>query len=208
MPRDLDPNCQAVIDSSGTVDSRREDHTAVIITLADEAGTVLRFATGQVQVGEDLFLGKLRENDPLKLSLLPSQDGCTLRVDNTDKIFGQQLTSAGDALDGATAVLGLIIKDMISGEAWFDPKMHGDIIAGQIDEKEVQLNFIGDIYAAQVIGVTIASEFPYQSLPPASAITVSRDPNDLLDPNRSADGGLPLVKGRIPDDPSLGFLQV
>lgn len=210
MARILDPDCQAVIDSSGTVDSRREDHTAVIITLSDEDETVVRFATAEIEVGDDVFLGKLAENDPLRLSLQPSQDGCTLKVDNTDKVFGQQLTSASEALDGATALLGLIIKDKVSGDTWFDPKMPGDIIAGQIDEKEVLQNFIGEIYAGRVVGESIASVFPYQSTPATSGVAAGGgDPNDLLDPNRGNDGsGLILIRGRLPDDPDRGFLLV
>jgi hypothetical protein len=194
------------------VDSRREDHTAVIITLGildeDDEPIVLRLATGERQVGDDLFLGKLRENDPLKLSLLPAQDGCTLKVDNTDMLFGQQLTSASEALDGATAILGLIIVDKDTGDAWFDPKMPGDIIGGQVDEIEVPLNFIGEIYAAQVIGETDASVFPYQSTPAANGV-ITGDPDDLRDPNRDpGSGDIFPIRGRLPDDPTLGFLHV
>lgn len=208
MARELNPECQAVIDSSGTVDSRRSDHTAVIITLGDDEGTVLRFATAEIEVGEDVFQGLLGESDPLKLSLQPAQDGCTLKITNVNMVFGRQLTAASSALDGATAILGLIIVDKVTGEAWFDPKMPGDIIAGQVDENEVLINFVGEIYAAQVVGETIASVFPYQSTPATTGVVSGGgDPNDLLDPNRGGGGDdLIFIRGRLPDDGRLGFL--
>ena len=193
MARILDPDLQALIDSG-----HRADHAAVIITLGD--ATVLRFATGRQQVGADLYLGELGENDPLKMSLQPTQDGCTLKVQNVDKVFGQQIASADTALNGATAMLGLIFVDEDSGDAWFDPKMPGDIIAGEVSENEVQLNFIGDIYAAQVVGDTIASVFPYQSTP---AAFIAVDPNDIRDPNDPFDIG--PRHGRLLGD---GFLQM
>jgi hypothetical protein len=194
MARQLTALLQALIDTG-----HREDHTAIILTLGD--GTVLRFATGNIQVGTDLYLGELAENDPLKMSLQPAQDGCTLKVQNVDKVFGQTLTSISNALDGATAMLGLAFKDKDSGNTWFDPKMPGDIIAGEINETEVQLNFVGDIYAAQVVGETIASVFPYQT--PPSALVIS-DPNDIRDPNDPF--GIGPGHGRLPGH--LGFLPV
>jgi hypothetical protein len=199
MPRTLDTDLQALIDTG-----HREDHTAVVLTLGD--GTVLRFATGQQLVGSDLFVGELKENDPLKMNLTPQQDGCTLNVQNVDMVFGRQLTAALDKLDGATAVLGLIIVNPDNGQAWFDPKMPGDIISAAIDENQVQLNFIGDIYIAQVVSETIASVFPYQTPPVASGIVAS-DPNDILN-GPPIGPSIGVGGGRLPDDPGMGFIGV
>lgn len=198
MPRDLPEELQALIDSG-----HRKDHTALILTLGD--GTVLPFATATIQVGVDEFLGVLGQSDALKTSLDATRlDGCTLKVQNVDMVFGRQLTSASDKLDGATAILGIIFEDEDTGETWFDAKMPGDIIAGEVNENEVQLNFIGDLYASQISGVTISSVFPYQNVQLTTRV-IAADPNDLRDPNDLGDG---QKKGRLPDDPSLGFLHV
>jgi hypothetical protein len=198
MPRTLPVALQALIDSG-----HRKDHTALILTLA--SGVVLRFATATIQVGDDLFQGVLGQSDPLKTSLDATRmDGCTLKVQNVDMVLGRQLTSASTALDGATAILGVIFQNEDTGETWFDPKMPGDIIAGEVNENEVQLNFICDLYASQIAGVTISSVFPYQNAQLISRVALP-DRNDLGDPNDTGDGH---KRGRLPDDPFLGFLHV
>lgn len=322
MPRSLPTWVEDIIATG-----HREDHTAIQLTLGildeEEEPIVLYFATGFVEVNDpdvQVYQAELRENDPLRLSLQPAQDGCTLKVQNVDTVFGQQLTSASDALDGATAILGLIIIERASGsltfaanpanndtlpalngfnaivfkavagdfpeiqigadlaatlaelaaqleqadgsdldnepllgfgyyadgtrlvivaheagtagnaftlgtntanitrsgatlagggDAYFDPKVPGDIVAGAVDENQVDLNFIGEIYSAQVVGETWAADFPFQNAPGSTAappIILVGDPNDLRDPNDP--DGLRLIKGRLPDDPNLGFLTV
>lgn len=187
----------------------REDHTAIELTLA--TGPSVYFATGLIEVNDpevQLYQAELRESDPLKMDLAQAQDGCTVRIQNVDMVFGQLLTSAGDALDGATAILGLIIVDPATGDAYFDPKMPCDVIADAVDEKEVPLNLIGEIYAAQVVGETWASDFSFLNAPGSTAAPpiIVADPNDLRDPNDPF--GIGPNRGRLPDDPSLGFLHV
>lgn len=217
MPRTLDSDLQALIDTG-----HRADHTAVVLTLGDAGPTVLHFATGQQLVGSDLYLGELKESDALKMSLStvgpsgnPQVDGCTLKIQNVDMVFGRQLTAASDALDGATAMLGLIFVNPDTGQTWFDPKMPGDIIGGAIDENEVPLNFVADIYASDVVGETIASVFPYQTPPVVSGIVVS-DPNDIPVGGGGDVGGGGLNggglgggggRGRLPDL-GPGFLPI
>jgi hypothetical protein len=322
MPRTL-PTWVKDIIASG----HREDHTAIQLTLGildeEDNPIVLYFATGLIEVNDpeiQLYQADLDESDPLKMDLQTTQDGCTVNVQNVDLIFGQQLTSATDALDGATAILGLIVVARSSGSltfaanpvdgntlpalngfntiifkaaagdfpeiqigadlattlatlaaalneadgadpdnasllgfeyfaadtrltivaiaggsggdsftlgantanitrsgatltggdnAYFDPKIPCDVIAGAVEEKKVPLNLIGEIYAAQVVGETWASDFPFMNAPGSTAappVIVTVDPNDIRDPNDP--NGTGLIRGRLPDDPIHGFLSI
>ena len=170
--RILDPALQALLDS-GTC----EDHTTLVITLGD--GTVLRFATAELLIGGHTFLANLKPSDPLKMSLTSVIDSTVVRVQNVDKVFGQQLTGISNALDGATGMLGtaFIAAD---GTIYHDDKMPGDIIAGLVDETvdppECPIKFVGDIYAGNLVGDTIAAVFPWNTAPPT---TITTDPNDI-----------------------------
>ena len=180
MPRTLDPELQALI-NIGHVES----HTAAKITLGDD--TVLLFATGEFQIGDDLYLPELKEIEALKMSLTQAIDRAAIKVQNVTRVFGQQLTSATDLLDGATAMLGIAFRKQDGTGPWyFDEKMPGDLIAGQIDENEVPLNFVGETYGAQVVGETVASVFPYQQ--ERTPFTNFTDPNDLVNPNPVSGG--------------------
>jgi hypothetical protein len=176
MSRTLDPDFQALIDTG-----HFERHTAVVITLGDDDETVLRFARSETPVGVDVFLALLGESDPLRMSLQgQATDRQGLKAQNLDGILGQQLTGISNALEGATAVLGVIFQDQDHlGPIFYDEKMPGDIVAGAVDRQWAELNFVGDLYGGQIVGVTVGAAFPYQqTVAPAQVLL---DPNDLRD---------------------------
>lgn len=181
MGRALDPDLQALIDGGHV-----ESHTAARITLGDD--TVVRFATGEFEVGEEFYSGEIDEMEPLKMSLTNAIDRTQIKIQNVTRVFGQQLTSAMDRLDGATAMLGIAFRNQNGVGPWyFDEKIPGDVLAGQIDENQVPLNFVGETYGAMIVGETVASVFPYQQeRTPFSGFS---DPNDLVNPNPGGSGG-------------------
>lgn len=187
MPRTLDPALQTLIDSGHC-----EDHTTLVLTLGN--GTVLRFATAGMLIDGHTFLAELKDNDAFKMSLAQATDRTNLKAQNVDKVLGQTLLGIADALEGATAMLGIAFIDD-EGTIYHDDKMPGDVIAGAIDESEVQLRFVGDIYGAQVVGETVASVFPYESTP--SSTVPDRDPDDIGPWRDPADDGGGR-RGRLP----------
>jgi hypothetical protein len=170
--RILDPELQALLDTGVC-----EEHTTLVITLGD--GTVLRFATAELLIDGHTFLANLKPSDSLKMSLSNVIDSTVLRVQNVDKVFGQQLTGISNALDGSSGMLGIAFIDG-EGTIYHDDKIPGEIIAGLVDETtdppECPIKFVGDIYAGQLVGDTIASIFPWSTAPPTVATT---DPNDI-----------------------------
>ena len=189
MSRVLDPELQALIDSGHC-----EDHTAVVITLGDGT-TILRLATAEVNVDGDLFLANLKETEGLKMSLTRAYDRTKLSAQNVDKVLGQQLTGMTNSLEGATAMLGHIFIDPRTGTVYYDEKLPGDILTGQVDEETVELSFVADIYGGMVVGDTVGSVFPYQDPTPAEDHI---DPNDLIDPNDRWHWWLEDDFGRLP----------
>lgn len=191
MPRDhLSADLLALINSG-----HAEDHTCVVITLGD--GTILRFSTAALTIGADTFLANLGASDGLKMSLTVAIDRLGLKAQNVDTILGQQITSVSNALEGATAVLGIAFRKQDGSGPWYyDEKMPGDLLTGAVDETWVELPFVGDIYGAQVVGETVGSVFPYQDVIPIESRV---DPNDipggpLDDPDTMPRRG----RGRIP----------
>src|SRR5882724_1461215 len=151
--RDLDPALQALLDS-GTC----EEHTTIVITLGD--GTLLRFATAELLIDGHTFKANLKASDVLSMSLTKAIDSMVLRVQNVDMVFGQQLTGITNALNGATAMLGIVFIDKL-GNQYYDEKVPGDIIAGAVDETvdppECPIMFVAEMYAGFINGDTIAS---------------------------------------------------
>lgn len=146
MPRVLDADFQALIDSG-----HAEDHTCVVITLGN--GTPLKFSTAALTAGANTFLGNLGESEGLKMTLTVAIDRIGLKAQNVDKILGQQITSVSNALEGATAVLGIAFRNQDGSGPWYyDEKMPGDLMTGGVDEQWVELSFVADIYGAQVVG--------------------------------------------------------
>jgi hypothetical protein len=171
-----------------------EDHTCVVITLGD--ATILRFSTAKLSVGADAFLGNLGPSDGLKMSLTVAIDRTGLKAQNVDKILGQQITSVSNALEGATAVLGIAFRNQDGSGPWYyDEKMPGDLLTGAVDEQWVEFSFVGDIYGAQVVGETVASVFPYQDATPIENLV---DPNDLPGGGDDGDIGPRPGRGRLP----------
>lgn len=193
MPRTLDPAAQELIDG-GHVD----DHTAVVITLG--TGTVLRFATAGFIYGGNTWLGVLEETGTFKMNNdVQAVDRAMLKVTNVDLAFGQEVTSASEALEGATAMLGYAFRAQDGSGPWYyDEKMPGDIVAGAVDENIVELSFIGDIYAGQIVGEIVSEVFPYQQ--ESGARLRPSDPNDLPVPD-----DIPRGPGRFPDTREPGF---
>lgn len=204
MSRVLDPDLQALIDAAALQLANYETHTAIVLTLGD-GSAVLYFSTALETVGANVFQAELDESDPLKMSLDGlAFDSQGLKVQNVSQVFGQQLTSASEALEGATAVLAMIFKDVDTDEVFYDEKMPGDVMAGAVSQNVAELPFVAEIYAAQVVTDTIASVFPYQNAP--AIAPVLGDPNDLLDPNNLPGvGGIRFGGGRLPTDPGFGF---
>lgn len=200
MSRVLDPELQALIDGGHC-----EDHTAIIITLGDDSVVHLATAAAVAEVDgeEESFAAQLKESDGLQMSLTSESDNQQLRIQNVDKLFGQQLTSVSNALEGATAELGHIFRNPDTGAVYYDPKMPGEVMSGAVTENAVDLPFVGDIYAAQVVTDPIAAVFPYQN-PPATGPNLDRDPDDTRDPN---DPSRMPWKGRLPGDTGFLFLH-
>ena len=190
MSRTLSAEAQALL-NTGHIEGR----TAVVITLGN--GTVLRLSSAEFTIDGQLFTADLEETDALKMGLdTTAVDRTTLKIQNVDKLFGQQLTGASDALEGATAMLGFAFREANNPNApWFyDEKMPGDIIAGAVDQNRVELKFLADIYGALVVGETVSSVFPYQQ---EKAIAPRVDPNDLPGGGGGEDGENPRRRGRL-----------
>lgn len=203
MARELDPDLVTLINSGSC-----EDHTTLVLTLGDGV-TVLRLATAELLIDGETFTAALKDSQGLKMSLDRVTDRIMLVVQNVDTVFGQLITASESALEGATGVLGIAFVDG-GGTVFYDEKLSGDVIAGAIDENEVELNFVADIYAALVVGETVASVFPYMATPPTEIVT---DPNDLGpggDPGGDSFGGFGIGNGgginggRLPP-PMRGF---
>lgn len=195
MPRTLETELQTLIDSGHC-----EEHTTLVLTLGD--ATVLRLATAELLIDGHTFAGVLGESDALSMSLTRATDRASLKVQNVDTLLGQQLLGTADALEGATAMLGMaFISDDVT--VYHNDKMPGDMLTGAIDENEVELRFVGEIYGAQIVGESVSVVFPYEA-PAAALLPNFTDPNDIPhgDPIRPRP---PTGGGRIPDYPG-GFL--
>ena len=171
MSRSLEAGLTTLINSGHC-----EDHTVLTITLGD--GTVLRFATASLVISGNTYLANLGESDALKMSLTQALDRMNLKAQNVDKALGQTILGIPTALEGASAMLGVAVKAQDgSGPLYYDDKMPGDLLAGEIDEQWVNLTFVGDLYAGQVIGELVSQIFPYQQ--DSQPTQTLRDPNDI-----------------------------
>lgn len=190
MPRDLDPELEALI-ASGTF--RR--WPAIVITLG--TGTVLRFSRAEFEAGGHTFQPKLGDAGTLRMSLAgQSSDRQEFEISNLDLVLGQQVIAA-EALDGATAMLATAFQHSSgAGPVYYVEKMPGDITTAPISREKVKLAFVGELYGTIIAGEHVGAIFPYQQ----DAVTAPirrfpNDPDDIPDPN---DDGTGRRGGRLP----------
>lgn len=136
--------------------------TTIQIKLGDDS--TLNLSTGDCEVGELTFLGKLAPVDALNLELRKTVEGITLKISNVTKVLGQTLINTPNILDGLTAILGCYFEDQ-EGNKWHDEKMEGEIQVGQIDGDWINIFFISKPDAVIYGGIVIADAFPDSEIP-------------------------------------------
>ena len=177
MARDLNQNLVAAL-------SRCTRRSTLTVTLGD--GTVLNFATAEIEFGDTLYLGKLAPVDALNLELTTATEGVNLRVSNITLDLGRNLINTPDVLSGTNAVFGVYFFDPDTGNEFHDPKIAGEIEVGDIDGDWINLFFKSKVHAARYTGVQIAAAFPFQADPEIAPIPAQF--NDIENVPQSAGG--------------------
>ncbi|MGI8468262.1 MAG: hypothetical protein ACR2N3_07400 [Pyrinomonadaceae bacterium] len=153
------------------------EHCTVYETLYLElaAGTILRFATGEVVIGGNTYLGELKITSPLRMSLTKAADNISMEISNVTLALGQALISQPRALDGSFAVVGAYFKNNTTGEEFHDEKICGEIVASQIDGDKILISFLSETDAARYQGDLISEKFPNAELQRQSAAAPVED---------------------------------
>ena len=192
MGRVLDPALQALIDraraDSGAPAGLRQVFT-LDVQLND--GTEIHLATAPVTVGDNLYAPILAEPGVLRLSMFADDDAQAPKVSNVDPSFGETLCAAVNALDGARATSGVLFVNDAGGVQWFDERLPGELLGGEVTEEAVPFDLVDELYAITVAGERVVDIHPFRQAP---APAVRPDPND------NAPGGLPRP------DPAGGWM--
>lgn len=184
MPRDhLETELEDAIDGC----HRR---TTIQIILGDDS--TLNLSTGDCEVGELTFLGKLAPVDALNLELTSAFEGISLQISNVGKTLGQTLINTPDILSGTKAILGCYFEDPQTGDKWHDEKMDGEIEVGDIDGDWINIFFKSKPDAAVYGGIVIADAFPESAIPDEELpdVTVNQIYNDINPSNVERKNGL------------------
>lgn len=201
MARDhLDPDLQTTIDSGHI-----RQHSCVDITLSD--GTPLHFATSEEMVGAVSYLAQLDPPSPLRMGLSNESDSTEFKVQNVDMAMGQALTGVARRFDGAEAMLGTVFVNDATEEKWYDPRIPGELVQGDVIREHVAFKFVDWVSARVIAGRAVAEEFPWRdpvaenpgAVPPGTIPTV--DPDLVTPPGRGPGGG-----GRYPSPVPMEIL--
>lgn len=178
--------------------------TALRITLG--GGQELLFATGEFDLGGELFLGKISVKDALTLDLTSAQEGQQFNISNVELSLGHLLINTPNVLDNCAASVYGYHKNKETGEEFLDEKMFGEIRTSDIDGELIDAKFVGDVDAAGVYqGELIAGDFPDAQIEQINAPSAPVF-NDIV----NVDNGDPGYYGRYPvaDDPFNGGMYV
>lgn len=198
MPRELRPELEALIESGHC-----NWHTTVDLVLTGDVEVHL--SSGEILVDRfgvnRQYLAKLRNIQPLDMSVAPEVDQIIFDAANVDMVMGQTLTGATRRLDGARAIVGTLFidrddSDFDAGQHICDPRMSGELVSGEVGEENVSFALISDVDVVIIAGRTIASEFQWRE--PVSVAPLF-DPSDI--PGHPGDGGdtEPGRRGRYGD---------
>jgi hypothetical protein len=162
-----------------------------------KSGEELHLATAPVTIGDNLYAPVLKEPGVVKLSAFADDDSQALKVSNVEYEFGQALTGAENALDGARATSGLLFVDDEGGGQWYDERMPGELLAGEVTEEAVSFDLVDELYAVVVAGERVVDVHPFRQ-PPAPV--VRPDPNDTIGRPPFTGPGVTLPGGLDPGD--------
>lgn len=187
MPREVHPTLQALIDTGHC-----NWHSTVDVELKGEEEPLL-LSTGQLLLGDNQYTSNLVDVSEFSMGLDVEVDEVEFDAQNTDYVMGQTLTGFDNPLAGARGILGLIFINRLTQAKFYDAKMQGEIVTGEVGDEVVQFQIISDPDITAIAGRTIAAEFPWRE--PIHVNPVG-NPDDLIPP-----GGFPGRGGRDPGDP-------
>lgn len=169
MPREVHPNLQALIDSGHC-----NQHSAIDVILKD--GTTFYLSTGELLVGIKQYKADIDDIGEFSMSLDPEVDEIEFDVQNIDYLMGRTLTGFDTPLAGAEGILGIIFINPTTLAIFYDAKMKGEIITGEVSDTVVEFQLASKPDVVYVSGRAIASEFPWRE--PVHVVP-SFNPNDL-----------------------------
>lgn len=192
MARELDEALQALI-AAARANAPDPKGLRQVFTLHVQMndGTELYLATAPVTINGKTYTPILAEPGVLRLSMFADDDTQEPKVSNVEPSFGQTLCSAVNRLDGARATSGVLFIDDATGAQWWDERLPGELLGGEVTEERVPFDLVDEVYAITVAGVRVVDIHPFRQPPPTSA---RPDPNDNLP------GGLPQP------DPTGGWM--
>lgn len=171
MGRDLDAGLQTLLSTRPGGPCR----PVFTLDVQLQDGTELHLATRAVTVGATIYNPLLDTVGPLILGLFGDDDSQEFKVSNVDPTFGQALTGQVNMLDGARATGGVVYVNTETSQQWYDERIPGELLAGEVTERTVAFDLVDEVYATDVAGELATEVFPFRQ-PPAPA--VRPDPND------------------------------
>jgi hypothetical protein len=119
-------------------------------------------SSGDEIVSGTNYLPKLEEIEPLEMELTRGNDQIQYKVENVDQLMGQSVTGATNELNGARGIVGVVFINEETGAVEIDKKMPGQVLVGDITDKDVSMKLISDVDAVIISGRTFASAFPWR----------------------------------------------
>lgn len=186
MGRDLDPELDALIQASvASADDPATLRQVFTLDVQLNDGTELHLSTQPVEMNGNLYSPILKEPGVLRLTLFADDDTQDVKVSNVEPQFGQTLTGAQNVLDGARATSGVLFIDVATADQWFDERLPGELIAGEVDEEKVDFGLVDELYAIIVAGERVIDVHPFRQ-PPAPEVRpdpVDNAPTSLPNPD-------------------------
>lgn len=192
MARELDAALAALI-TAARADADDPKGLGQIFTLHIQMndGTELYLATAPCEIGGHTYTPILAEPGLLRLSMFSDDDTQEPKVSNVEPSFGQTLCSAVNRLDGARATSGVLFRDEETGAEWWDERLPGELLGGEVTEERVPFDLVDEVYAITVSGERVVDIHPFRQ----PAATAARP-----DPNDNQPGGL------LQPDPVAGWM--
>lgn len=177
MARDLSSALAALIASGDC-----KQYQTLDVLLAD--GTPLHLSSKPVTVGTTVYQPVLDEVEDAQIGLTSDDDSQEFKAANVDMVLGRTVTGQANLLDGATAIAGTVFVDKATGTAYYDERLPGALLSGEVTDKQLTLDLTDEVYATIIEGKTVDELFPFRPSPPPED---RPNPNDLQPPERPGD---------------------
>lgn len=175
MPREINPSLQALIDSGHC-----NQHSTIDLELKGEPDPLL-LSSGELLIGVKQYKAVLKDVEEFSTSVDAEVDNVEFDAQNVDFIIGHTLTGFDNPLAGAEGILGIIFINRLTAAMYYDAKMRGELVTGEVGDTAVEFQIIADPDIAFISGRTIAGEFKWRE--PIHVNPIG-NPNDIGSPGR------------------------